>query len=876
MRKILKVVIVIVLIIILGLFIAPLLLKDKIVNIIKDNINQTINAKVEFKDVDLSFFRSFPNLSVGLEDIVVNGVDEFNDVKLLSLTEVFASVNVVSLIKSGEINVSEIRIEKPYINLIELYNGKQNWDIVKADSITTDDKEKEEETPSSGLNFNIDKFIINNGNVYYDKQTNDNELSLRGELEDINLKFSGNMRSDNAKLKSELSIGALSVIYDKIAYASKLKIDSKIIVDADFNEQKFVLENNYLSVNAIKTSLEGWVSMKDSSAVAMDIKLNTNDISFKEILSLVPLIYKNDFESLKAVGNVYMSLWAKGELKENIYPEFDAKIKVENGSFGYEKLPSRVTDINIDLAAKSKGGVLDNVVASINKFHVNMNGNSVDIEANVTNIETDINYFAKAEGVIDLSKMSDFIPIEKEESLQGMISANLNVKGKMSDIDKGNYENIYANGNLKLEGVAYNSTDLGIIKVNVAALFLSPQYINLKQFNAKVNSSDISMTGKLENMIGYVLNSKTIKGELRVSSDNISLNDFMTSGSDSVNVEVEHNDIDTVGYVIIPQNIDFKLNLDINKLHIDEMYFTDAVGQMTINNAVANISKISMNGLGGNISFNGKYDTTNPTEPKADFNFNVKNASFKKSFESVASLQKMTPIFENITGNYSMSLDVKTDIMPDFSPNLNTMFAKGNLVSKDLSISNVEALDKLANLLNYDKLKSLSVKDIDVSFIVENGRINIKPIDIKAGGINMNISGNTGLDQSIDMKGNITLPSDGVKIMGMSITKLPFEITGTFSKPEISLDKNALSNQVKDNVTSAVKDIISDKIGVDKDSIAAKIDEMTAEKKAQIIEFAKKQAAALVSEAEKQGNKLIEKAGDNKLKIIAEIGRAHV
>ena len=41
-----------------------------------------------------------------------------------------------------------------------------------------------------------------------------------------------------------------------------------------------------------------WVALKDP-AIDMDLKLNTNDIGFKEILSLIPAIYATEFSSLK-------------------------------------------------------------------------------------------------------------------------------------------------------------------------------------------------------------------------------------------------------------------------------------------------------------------------------------------------------------------------------------------------------------------------------------------------------------------------------------------------------------------------------------------------------------------------------------------------
>ena len=57
--------------IVLGLFVIigiaiPFFFKDKVIGIIKDTANKELNAKLDFKDVSLSVFRDFPNLSIRL------------------------------------------------------------------------------------------------------------------------------------------------------------------------------------------------------------------------------------------------------------------------------------------------------------------------------------------------------------------------------------------------------------------------------------------------------------------------------------------------------------------------------------------------------------------------------------------------------------------------------------------------------------------------------------------------------------------------------------------------------------------------------------------------------------------------------------------
>ena len=64
---------------ILGSLIAiPFLFKDEIIAQVKAAANESLTAKLEFSDVDISIFRNFPKLSVGLENLeITNGPGPF-------------------------------------------------------------------------------------------------------------------------------------------------------------------------------------------------------------------------------------------------------------------------------------------------------------------------------------------------------------------------------------------------------------------------------------------------------------------------------------------------------------------------------------------------------------------------------------------------------------------------------------------------------------------------------------------------------------------------------------------------------------------------------------------------------------------------------
>ena len=68
-----------------GIVVLPWLLRDKIIERAKTELNKYLNAVVDFSDVNISLIRNFPYASVRFEDFYISGKDEFvNDTLIFS------------------------------------------------------------------------------------------------------------------------------------------------------------------------------------------------------------------------------------------------------------------------------------------------------------------------------------------------------------------------------------------------------------------------------------------------------------------------------------------------------------------------------------------------------------------------------------------------------------------------------------------------------------------------------------------------------------------------------------------------------------------------------------------------------------------------
>ena len=146
------------------------------------------------------------------------------------------------------------------------------------------------------------------------------------------------------------------------------------------------------------------------------------------------------------------------------------------------------------------------------------------------------------------------------------------------------------------------------------------------------------------------------------------------------------------------------------------------------------------------------------------------------------------------------------------------------------------------------------------------------------GNISMNLSGSTGLDQTIDYAGKVSLPESAT---GGVLSNVGLKIGGTFTSPKVSVD---VKEAAKEAVTNVVNDQLkkltgSENLGEEFERQAAKLRSEAAKAGEKLVEEAKKQRENLVGKAsnaltklaaEKSGDALVKEAEKQSAKLQAE------
>jgi len=885
-----------------GLILVPIFFKDEIKNMVIDEVNNSLNAKLSMGDFDLTFISSFPNMTIELNDTKLVGVGKFKDVELANIKQFVANVGFWSVVSGDQVEIERIHLEEPHFDVRILADGTANYDIVKPDSVKTPEQQEE----PSNFKLSLKEYSISKANIKYDDQSSD----MFAEIKNLDHLGTGDLTADVIDFETTTSMDELTYNMDGISYLTKVKTNAIVNLLMEFTDKtsKFTLKENEFKLNALTFSIDGFYEMLENRD-NMDLKLNASKATFKEFLSLIPTFYQSGYESMVTKGNLALGGYVKGIMDDKNMPGWDFKLNVDKASIKYPDLPGTISNIIVAAGSKFAGGEdMDKMTIDVEKFHADFVGNTIDANLKMRNPMTDPLLISKIVAKMDLATLKNVIPMGEGESYTGKLNANVDLNGRMSSLDNGDYEAFKAEGTLELMNMIYKSAGLNDqVAINDLLFRFSPKNLSLEKLNAKTGKSDFAMAGTIDNYMGYVFRNELLKGNFSFTSNNLDLDELMNLVPASESAPEASNATEETASsepTLIPDNLDFALNTSIGNLRYNGMDIKNVKGNVRLKEEVASLDDLTMNTMGGTIGLKGSYSTKDHSKPKVDFAYTLKDIDIKQLADNFVTIEKLAPIAKYAKGKISSNFEMKSDLTANLEPVMASLSGLGDLTTSTLTISGFKPMEKMSEALNISKLSSQTLKDIRAKFQFSDGKVTVKPFDVQMGKIKTNIAGFTTFDQKInyDLKMMIPkeeIPAAMIKAVEQAISKLnsltpnldmksipaviPVKVGmgGTVTDPKVTNNfKEALleatgnlKDQLIDNIKETVKDtvtaIVKDKVNEVKEDLNAKKQEILddAQKQADKVKAEAKKAADVVrAEGKKQADALMQQAGSNPLK----------
>jgi len=805
-KKILKITGISLLILLLILMVTPFLFKGKIESMLKKAINEQVNAKFDFSEVDLSLLRSFPKASLLISDLSLINNAPFEGDTLLIAQKIYLTFSLSQLFKSDGMAIDAFQVDHAFINIKIDSLERANYDIEKQSTASSSKEAKPKK--ASSFRLDLSEYEISHSRLNY----LDESAKMHLRLDDFQHSGSGNLSAVNSLLKTKTQ-SLVSFEFGEINYFNQAKVSLDADLGIDLENQKYTFQENKTLINQLPLVFEGFVQLVDEGQ-NIDLSFKTPSSSFKNFLAIIPEEYAKNIENVETQGDFVVQGTVKGISDDTHIPHLDIRIASDKASFKYPELPKKVEDIYIKMDIKNETGLVEDTYIKLDTLCFRIDQDVFRANARLSNLAENMAVKTHIDGKIDLSKVSQAYPITMQTPLQGIVAANLKASFDKNAIEHNEYQRIESNGNLSLSDFVYQSDAFpNPIKISQAKIVFNPGRIRLTQFDATSGKSDIKASGNLDNLFGFLFADTELKGDFDLSSNSFAVSDFMDEEVTAENKQTEEksseeNKTTEEGFKI-PKLINAVVNVSANQVLYDNLTLKNVRGKAIIKDQKITFDNVASDIFGGKLGLAGDVSTQNET-PDFNMKLNVQEFDIPQAFKGLDLFQSLTPLAAALTGRLNSSIDLSGKLDKDFAPDLNSLTGNllASLLNAKMSPEKTALMSSLSSSLNFLDFSKLNLNDLKVHLDFKDGMVTVKPFQIKYQDIAINVSGTHGFDKKMNYKATFNVPAKYfgsqasdllANLSGSDAKNLTVPVTaligGTFDNPSVNTDmQSAISN----------------------------------------------------------------------------------
>lgn len=793
MKKILKIIGILLLLITVSLFAIPYFFKDQIKAKITEAINKKVDAKVSFADADLSFFKSFPLANVSVDKLLIINKAPFEGDTLISMGELNLKMSIKELFKGKEeaMNIEAISTENALINIIFNKDGVGNFDIALKDEEKSDSK-------SEPMSLKIKEYEIENLRFNYI----DEGSKIKMTIDSLNHSGTGDFAASKLDLVTK-STAKVSLSMDKINYMNQVPVTLDAVLGIDLDKSKYTFKENKALINQLPLEFDGFIQLVENGQ-EYDLKFKTPTSSFQNFLGLIPSAYAGNLKDVKTTGDFSVAGFAKGLFSDASVPKFNVAIASNNASFQYPNLPKSVQNIVVDTKIINETGLLNDTYVNLDKLSFKIDKDVFNAKANLRNISENPLVNAELKGTINLGNVSKAYPVKLTVPLSGILVADVVTKFDMKSVETNQYEKMQNSGKMTLTGFKYVDETNKAMNINKAMVQFTNTKINLQELDLTTGKTDMKVNGILENFYGFMLKKQELKGNFNMDSNQFAVADFMSS-------EAPKTDEKPKEAVKIPSYLNCSLTAKANTVLYDNLTLKNVSGKIIVKDQKVTLENVKSSIFGGQIIASGAVSTKEKI-PVFNMNLGMNAVDVQQTFTQLEMMKKIAPIAGVINGKLNTTIKLSGNLdEKEMTPNVNSISGDllGQLLSTTVNSSNSELLTKLSENVKFIDLKKLNLNDVKAALSFKDGKINVKPFDIKYQDIKVNVGGQHGFDQNMNYNLKFDVPAkylgteanaliaklspaDAKKLENIPVNAI---INGNFKNPKVTTDmKSAVTN----------------------------------------------------------------------------------
>jgi len=556
--------------------------------------------------------------------------------------------------------------------------------------------------------------------------------------------------------------------------------------DNRYQHTKLSIEN--INANVLSNYIKGFFKLSGGDDYPIEANIKSQ-FSLADVKQFYPL------DSMDLKGKLLIDVLSSGTYNpaKKAFPKTTAAISLLDGSVKTKYYPNPIEKIHVEAAVANNDGTLKGTTISIKPASLEFEKQPFTVKASIENL-SDIKYDISSNGVLNIGRIYKVFALDGI-GVNGSVETHVSLQGKQSDAMRGFYNRLRNSGTMKVNNVALTYESFPQPLFVKSGLFRFQQdNMWFDAFNASYGNTNFSLNGKLQNVINYVMQSKSLlKGDFKLNSNKIYVDELMAYAP--VKGDTNASKSASTGVVIIPDNLDVTLTATANKVLYNGLQLDSARGNLIISNGKLSMKETGFNIIGAAAIMDATYVSKSATKAYFDFHINAKDFDVHKAYNQIELFHNMVSSARYVKGTVSLDYAVKGKLDDNMMPIYPSLEGGGVLSVQDVQVKGLKLFSAVSKATNRDSLNNPNLKKVDFKTTVKNNIITLERTKMRIFGFRPRMEGQVSLDGRLNLKMRIGLPPLG-------IFGIPVSVTGTQANPKVALKRGKEEDDLQETPDS--------------------------------------------------------------------------
>jgi|GEM_PF-3037441 len=716
-----------------------LMYEKAIVRYLKKYLDEHLLTELSMKDIRFRVLKGFPNATVVISDaILLSGKNfgsrdftgRFSDT-LLQAKSISFQFDLLKLFNK-QYELKKIEVNQGRINILFDRQNRHNLKIWKSG-------EQPGEKPYA---VTLRSIQLNNTRVNIQAVREKLRFAAFSRRTVFRGNYSANVLS--GEIRGNLTLDSLMVKDSQLIKYASLHVALKMV----YGENHFKVNQGRIHLNkAVATVTCEYFGGTERS---LEITLGIPKFGLSELMSLLPADNPLIPANLVFTGNGKLTAVIRTSLsgKRNFY----IRSGFELTGCTARNSNTRAEISHINAKGSISGTNAEDFELRLDQFTSEMGKGTISGSFYLTNLNS-LRFRAQVRSVVDLAAFHAITGIDTLEHLKGFVHSDFIASGSFQRPAGSPVTGLefLENGTFQLDGVDIKLKNSPWDIRDITGKASWNKILYLDSMSLQVNGNDLMVSGSLQNLSDYLLKQGSLKSIVRISADNINLNNLFSVVSNKRSAGP------ALGKALFPPNIQLAAHIHTGNFAVGKFNATNvSFDLITVKDSVF-VNDFSLSFPDGSI----KGKALIAGNEKHDLSITC------NSYPQMISIQHLFAAFNNFTQHFIVEKNVRGLLSGSVSffaqwDSTLRFIPKSLKAQAEIAITNGELVEfepmlKLSRYIDVEELRHIRFKTLENIIYINDRLVTMPEMAIHSSAFNITISGQHSFDNVFDYRLKVLL-----------------------------------------------------------------------------------------------------------------------